>query len=341
MAVDLLAQRPRRPRPAPARDAAPAESPRPGQGARPPRPRARQRRACSGSSGASSTGTSHGWTSPQIVGALRRRRPRCSPRSSPGSCARAEPMLPMRFFRNRAFSAANGASLFMYFGMFGSIFLLDPVLPDRARATRRSRPGSACCRGRRCRCSSRRSRARCPTASAAGRSWRPGSRCRRSGSPGSRRHRRRRRVLRRFVGPFIVSGIGMGMFFAPVANVVLSAVRRGRGGQGLGREQRDPRGRRRVRRRRPRLGLLALRRLRVARRPSSTGSSRRSGSARRSSASARSSRSSIPRKRGAQAEVGDGARTRPRRAARSRLGMRIDVGSRGPTSANSLGTVAA
>ena len=30
----------------------------------------------------------------------------------------------MRFFRDRAFSAANGASLFMYFGMFGSIFLL-------------------------------------------------------------------------------------------------------------------------------------------------------------------------------------------------------------------------
>src|SRR6188508_3547175 len=27
------------------------------------------------------------------------------------------------------------------------------------------------------------------------------------------------------VSPFIVSGIGMGMFFAPVANVVLSAVR--------------------------------------------------------------------------------------------------------------------
>src|SRR5205823_14426658 len=35
-----------------------------------------------------------------------------------------EPMLPMRFFRNRAFAAANGASLLMYFGMFGSIFLL-------------------------------------------------------------------------------------------------------------------------------------------------------------------------------------------------------------------------
>src|SRR5262249_32803335 len=33
------------------------------------------------------------------------------------------PMLPMRFFRNRTFAFANVASLFMYFGMFGSIFL--------------------------------------------------------------------------------------------------------------------------------------------------------------------------------------------------------------------------
>src|SRR4051812_2775074 len=35
-----------------------------------------------------------------------------------------EPMLPMRFFRSRAFSATNGVSLAMYFGIFGSIFLL-------------------------------------------------------------------------------------------------------------------------------------------------------------------------------------------------------------------------
>ena len=35
-----------------------------------------------------------------------------------------EPMLPMRFFRNRTFSHANVASFFMFFGMFGSIFLL-------------------------------------------------------------------------------------------------------------------------------------------------------------------------------------------------------------------------
>src|ERR671935_703098 len=34
------------------------------------------------------------------------------------------PMLPMRFFRNRTFSFANAASLFMSFGMFGAIFLL-------------------------------------------------------------------------------------------------------------------------------------------------------------------------------------------------------------------------
>ncbi len=34
------------------------------------------------------------------------------------------PMLPMRFFRSRAFSATSAVSLAMYFGMFGAIFLL-------------------------------------------------------------------------------------------------------------------------------------------------------------------------------------------------------------------------
>src|SRR5919198_1540855 len=34
------------------------------------------------------------------------------------------PMLPMRFFRGRTFTLTNVASLFMFFGMFGSIFLL-------------------------------------------------------------------------------------------------------------------------------------------------------------------------------------------------------------------------
>jgi EmrB/QacA subfamily drug resistance transporter len=35
-----------------------------------------------------------------------------------------EPMLPMRFFTSRAFSATSGVSIAMYFGTFGSIFLL-------------------------------------------------------------------------------------------------------------------------------------------------------------------------------------------------------------------------
>jgi EmrB/QacA subfamily drug resistance transporter len=34
------------------------------------------------------------------------------------------PMLPMRFFRNRGFAATNGVALAMFFGAFGSIFLL-------------------------------------------------------------------------------------------------------------------------------------------------------------------------------------------------------------------------
>src|SRR5206468_539601 len=68
-------------------------------------------------------GNQVGWATPEIVGTL------------VGGAAvlalfvlwelRAKaPMLPLRFFRNRTFSAANAASLLMFFGMFGSIFLL-------------------------------------------------------------------------------------------------------------------------------------------------------------------------------------------------------------------------
>src|SRR5215468_977474 len=65
----------------------------------------------------------HGWTSPEIVFAF-----------VAGAVLlvafvmwelRTEaPMLPMRFFRNASFSLANLSSFFMFFGMFGSIFLL-------------------------------------------------------------------------------------------------------------------------------------------------------------------------------------------------------------------------
>jgi EmrB/QacA subfamily drug resistance transporter len=39
-----------------------------------------------------------------------------------------EPMVPMALFRNRAYSVVNGVSFFMYFGTFGSIFLLTQIL---------------------------------------------------------------------------------------------------------------------------------------------------------------------------------------------------------------------
>ncbi len=64
-----------------------------------------------------------GWTSPVIVSTL-----------AVGSVLIAAflywetrapaPMLPLRFFRSRAFSATNGVSLAMYFGTFGVVFLL-------------------------------------------------------------------------------------------------------------------------------------------------------------------------------------------------------------------------
>ncbi|WP_329313678.1 DHA2 family efflux MFS transporter permease subunit [Streptomyces sp. NBC_01262] len=40
----------------------------------------------------------------------------------------ANPMLPMRLFRSRAFTAINAASLLMFLGMFGSIFLLSQFM---------------------------------------------------------------------------------------------------------------------------------------------------------------------------------------------------------------------
>jgi EmrB/QacA subfamily drug resistance transporter len=68
-------------------------------------------------------GNGQGWTSPEILGTL-----------IAGALLlvafvmwelrQKEPMLPMRFFRSRAFAATNGVSLAMYFGIFGSIFLL-------------------------------------------------------------------------------------------------------------------------------------------------------------------------------------------------------------------------
>lgn len=68
-------------------------------------------------------GNAHGWGSPTIVASLAGGAAFLAAFVAWELRAR-EPMLPLRFFRDRAFAAANGASLFMYFGMSGSVFLL-------------------------------------------------------------------------------------------------------------------------------------------------------------------------------------------------------------------------
>ena len=168
-------------------------------------------------------GNSQGWASGEIVGAL-----------ALGAVLvaafvawelRAEhPMLPMRFFRNSTFTLANLASLFMYFGMFGSIFLLAqffqtvqgyspfgsglrilpwtlapmfiaPVagaLSDRIPAKNIIAVGLSL--------------------QAAALAWIASV-----STPTT--------PYAELIGPFVIAGVGMALFFAPVANVVLSAVR--------------------------------------------------------------------------------------------------------------------
>jgi EmrB/QacA subfamily drug resistance transporter len=168
-------------------------------------------------------GNSVGWGSGQIVGAL------LTGAVVLGAFVawelRAEsPMLPMRFFRNRAFALTNVSSLFMFFGMFGSVFLLSQffqtvqgysplqaglrVLPwtampifvapiagalsDRIGGHRLMGAGLAL--------------------QATGLAWIAAAST--VTVPYSS-----------LVIPFILSGTGMALFYAPVANVVLSSVR--------------------------------------------------------------------------------------------------------------------
>jgi EmrB/QacA subfamily drug resistance transporter len=143
------------------------------------------------------------------------------------------PMLPMRFFRNRTFSFTNAASLAMFFGMFGSIFLLSQflqtaqgysplaaglrVLPwtvapvfvapiagalsDRVGGHPLIVAGLAL--------------------QAAALAWMAAVT-----EPDV--------AYTSLVGPFIVAGIGMALFFAPVANVILGSVRPEEEGQASG-----------------------------------------------------------------------------------------------------------
>src|SRR5205823_219275 len=144
-----------------------------------------------------------------------------------------EPMLPMRFFRNRAFAAANGASLLMYFGMFGSIFLLTQFFQTAQgysplQAGLRILPWTAMpmvvapiAGALSDRIGGRPFMAAGLALLATGLVWIAAVTAPTVG-------------YMSFVGPFVLSGIGMGMFFAPVANVVLSAVRRQEEGKASG-----------------------------------------------------------------------------------------------------------
>jgi EmrB/QacA subfamily drug resistance transporter len=168
-------------------------------------------------------GNGDGWTSPQIVGSL-----------AVGAILTAAfvvwelrtpaPMLPMRFFRDRAFAAANGASLLMYFGMFGSIFLLTQFLQtvqghSPLGAGLRVLPWTAMpmivapiAGALSDRIGGRPLMAVGLALQAIGLGWLAAV-----STPTV--------PYTELVIPFILSGTGMAMFFAPVANVVLSAVR--------------------------------------------------------------------------------------------------------------------
>ena len=143
------------------------------------------------------------------------------------------PMLPLRFFKNRTFSAANGASFLMFFGMFGSIFLLAQFFQTVQGYSPLSAglrilpwtmmpifvaPIAGALSDRIC---GRPLMVVGLSLQAAGLAWLAAV-----GSPTA--------AYAVFVVPFIISGIGMALYFAPVANVVLSSVKPEEEGQASG-----------------------------------------------------------------------------------------------------------
>ena len=168
-------------------------------------------------------GHGQGWTSPEIVislvaGAL------VFALFVLWELRTAEPMLPMRFFQNRVFTLANVASLLMFFGMFGSIFLLSqffqtvqgyspigsglrilpwtimPMFVAPIAGALSDRIGGARLMG-------------------------IGLTLQAGGLGSLAAISTPTTPYWQLVVPFMVSGIGMAMFWAPVANVVLAAVR--------------------------------------------------------------------------------------------------------------------
>jgi EmrB/QacA subfamily drug resistance transporter len=169
-------------------------------------------------------GNDHGWTSltvlpPIVAGGL------LVAAFAAWEMRAPEPMLPLRLFRSRGFTMTNVASLLMFFGMFGSIFLLAQFLQvvqgySPLEAGLRTLPWTAM------------PVVVTPVAGAL------------SDRIGGRPLLVTGLVLQAIglgwlamvisptvayatlVPAFVVSGIGMSLFFAPVANVVLGSVRR-------------------------------------------------------------------------------------------------------------------
>ncbi len=133
------------------------------------------------------------------------------------------PMLPPHLFRSRGFTAANTASLLMYFGMFGSVFLLSQFFQvvqglNPFEAGLRVLPWTAMpifvapiAGVLSARIGARPIVVGGLALMSIGLAWLAAI-----AAPDA--------PYSAFVVPFIVSGTGMGMFFAPIANVVLSAV---------------------------------------------------------------------------------------------------------------------
>ena len=177
-------------------------------------------------------GNGQGWTSLEVLGAI-----------GIGAALVAAfvlwelrtptPMLPMRFFRNRTFTATNVASLFMFFGMFGSIFLLAQFLQivqgySPLEAGLRTLPWTAMpmfispiAGALSDRIGGRSLMATGLALQAGGLAWLAAIT-----DPNV--------AYSQLVAPFIVAGVGMSLFFAPVANVILSSVRRQEEGQASG-----------------------------------------------------------------------------------------------------------
>jgi EmrB/QacA subfamily drug resistance transporter len=143
------------------------------------------------------------------------------------------PMLPMRFFQNRVFTLANTASLLMFFGMFGSIFLLSQFFQT---VQGYSPLGS----GLRILPWTVMPMFIAPVAGALSdrigghRLMGIGLTLQATGLASIAALSTPTVPYWELVVPFMVSGIGMAMFWAPVANVVLSSVKPKEEGQASG-----------------------------------------------------------------------------------------------------------